>query len=136
IGEVTNLARARYDSVVLKAQKRLAAGLTFLTTLTWSKNLDNEFGGGTANSFNGFSGSTPPSQPQNYYNLGAEWGLASVNTPMRFTATWSYALPFGKGRALLSGNRPLNYVVGGWQMNATAIFQSGFPLFIFQQNLN
>ena len=38
IGEVTNPSHARYDSAVVTAQKRLSAGMTFLTTLTWSKN--------------------------------------------------------------------------------------------------
>src|SRR5207249_4143595 len=37
----TNPAHAQYDSMVLKAQKRLTQGLTFLTTFTWAKNRDN-----------------------------------------------------------------------------------------------
>ncbi|PWU07877.1 MAG: hypothetical protein C5B51_08835 [Terriglobia bacterium] len=136
IGEVTNPSHAQYDSMVIKAQKRMSAGLTFLSTFTWSKNRDNEFGNGTSNSFNGFSGSTPPSQPQDYYHLQNEWSLSSVDTPLRFTGTWSYALPFGKGRHFLGSNKLLDYVVGGWQMNGTVIYETGFPLFIFQQNLN
>jgi len=137
IGEVTNPSHAQYDSVVAKAQKRLAAGITFLSSFTWSKNRDNEFGNGTSNAFNTFSGSTPPSQPQNYYDLNSEWSLASVDTPMRFTATWSYALPFGKGKHFWNNNnRLLDYLIGGWQVNGTAIYQTGFPLFVFQQNLN
>jgi len=136
IGEVTNPSKAQYDSVVLKAQKRLAQGFTFLSTFTYAKSLDNEWGAGSGNSFNGFAGSTPPSQPQNYYNLGAEWALSSVDTPLRFTTTYSYELPFGKGKPYLNNNKWLNYAVGGWQTNATMIYQTGFPLFIFQQNLN
>src|SRR5262249_42033785 len=71
IGMVTNPSSAQYDSVVLKVQKRLSAGLTFLSTFTYARNEDNEWGSGTSNSFNTFSGSTPPSNPQNYYDLGA-----------------------------------------------------------------
>ena len=71
IGMVTNPSSAQYDSMVVKAQKRLSAGFTFLSTFTWSRNEDNEWGSGTSNSFNTFSGSTPPSQPQDYYNLRA-----------------------------------------------------------------
>ena len=136
VGMLSNQSYAQYDSLVLKAQKRLSRGLTFLSTFTWSKNMDDEFGGGTANSFNTFSGSTPPSQPQDVYNLSREWSLAAVDTPRRFTATWSYQLPFGKGKTFLSHSRMLDYAVGGWQVNATVIYQTGFPLFIFQQNLN
>lgn len=75
ISALDNPASARFDSVFIKVQKRLARGLTFLSTLTWSRNEDNEVGGGSASSFNGFTGSTPPSAPQNYYNLSAEWAL-------------------------------------------------------------
>ena len=136
IGIVSNQSNAQYDSMVVKAQKRLSAGLTFLTTFTWSRTEDNEYGSGTSNAFNGFTGSTPPSQPQNYYDLGAEWGLAAVDTPLRYTATFTYELPFGHGKRMLNGSKYLDYAVGGWQVNATAIYQAGFPLFIFQQNLN
>ncbi|HWE50067.1 MAG TPA: TonB-dependent receptor [Bryobacteraceae bacterium] len=136
IGEVTNPSKAQYDSMIVKAQKRLSKGLTFLSTFTWSKNEDNEWGSGGSNAFNTFSGSTPPSQPQNYYNLAAEWALASAHTPLRFTNTFSYQLPFGTGKQYLSSNKFLDYAVGGWQLNATAVYQTGFPLFIYQQNLN
>src|SRR5439155_18877956 len=102
---------------------------------TWSKNMDNEFGSAGSNSLNGFS-SSPPGQPQNVYDLDAEWALAAVNTPIRFTGTWSYTLPFGKSKPFLNSSRVLDYVAGGWQINGTVILQSGFPLFIYQQNLN
>jgi hypothetical protein len=136
IGEIANTSHAHYDSLVIKAQKRLAQGLAFLSTLTWSKNMDNEFGNASSNVFNTFSGSTPPGQPQNAYNLGGEWALASVNTPLRFTGTWTYGLPFGRGKPWLKSNGVVNAIVGGWQLNGTVIYQMGFPLFIYQQNLN
>jgi trimeric autotransporter adhesin len=136
IGMVTNPSHAKYDSMVVKAQKRLSAGLTFLSTFTWSRNEDNEWGSGTSNSFNTFSGSTPPSQPQNYYNPAAEWALAATDIPLRFTAGWTYELPFGTGKKFLNTHRWLDYAVGGWSFNGTSIYQNGSPLFIWQQNLN
>jgi hypothetical protein len=136
IGAVTNPSTAQYDSMVVKLQKRMTSGFTFLTTFTWAKNYDNEFGTGGSNAFNTFSGSTPPAQPQDYYNLKNEWGLAAVDTPMRFTTAFTYALPFGKGKRFLSKSKVLDMAVGGWQINGTMIYQTGFPLFIYQQNLN
>ncbi len=129
IGILTNPSYARYDSLIAKAQKRFAAGLTFLTTFTWSKNMDNEFGSG-----NFLSGST--TSAQDYYNLRNEYSLAVNDTPLRYTAAFTYDLPFGQGKRFLSGNRALDYVVGGWQINGTAIYQAGFPLAIYQQNQN
>ena len=136
VSENTNPVHAQYDSMVIKAQKRLSRGLTFLSTFTWSRNEDNAWGSAGSNYFNTFAGSTPPSAVQNAYNLGAEWALASADVPLRFTLGWTYQLPFGAGKPLLSSNKVLNYVVRGWAVNGTAIFQNGFPLFIYQTNQN
>lgn len=94
------------------------------------------YGSGSANNLETFSNSGLPSEPQNYYNLGAEWGLASQDTPLRFTGAWTYDLPFGQGKKFLNSNHVLSYLVGGWSTNGTFIYQTGFPLFIYQQNLN
>jgi hypothetical protein len=136
VTENTNVVHARYDSLVLKAQKRLSAGLTFLWTLTWSRNEDNAWGTAGSNYFNTFAGSTPVSAVQNVYDTGAEWGLASSNVPVRMTTGWTYQLPFGKGRPMLNNNAVLDYVVGGWTVNGLAIVQNGFPLFVYQTNQN
>lgn len=37
---------------------------------------------------------------------------------------------------LLNSGGPLNYIVGGWQINTIAIFQTGFPLAIAQSTNN
>ena len=136
ITENTNVVHARYDSLVAKAQKRFSQGMTFLWTLTWARNEDNAWGSAGSNYFNTFAGSTPASAVQNVYNLGAEWGLASSNVPVRVTAGWTYQLPFGRGMRFLNRNTALNYLVGGWSVNGLAIMQSGFPLFIYQTNQN
>lgn len=99
IGEVTNPSSAHYDTLDIKTQKRFSAGVTFLSALTRSHNYDNAFGAGASNSFNTFSVSTPPSQPQDVYNLSRQWALSSIDTPLRFTTAFTYELPFGKGRS-------------------------------------
>jgi hypothetical protein len=130
VGIYTNPSHARYDSMILKAQKRLSAGTTFLSAFTWSKNRDNEFGSG--NFFSGSSGA-----PQSVYNLEAEYSLAVADTPLRWTNTLTYYLPFGKGKTFLKdANKALDLAVGGWQVNFTNIYQTGFPLAIYQSTNN
>jgi trimeric autotransporter adhesin len=136
VTENTNPVHAQYDSMVVKLQKRLSKGLTFLSTFTWSKNLDNAWGSAGSNYFNTFAGSTPASEPQNAYNLAAEWALASADVPLRFTTSWTYQLPFGKNGSFLTNNKVIDYLVGGWSINGLTIFQNGFPLFIYQTNQN
>jgi hypothetical protein len=121
---------ARYDSLVAKAQKRMSMGLTFLTTLTWSRNHDAS-SGGAGNFLNaGNSG------PQNPYDLKSEYSLANVDTPLRWSTGFTYELPFGKNKKLLSSSKALDYAVGGWNLNAVSVYQSGFPLQITQSTNN
>jgi hypothetical protein len=128
VGILNNPSHARYNSLLIKAQRRLSAGLTFLSSFTWSKNMDNEFASG-----NFFSGSS--ASPQDAYNLEAEYSLAVADTPLRWTNTLSYYLPFGKGKMFLkSSNKLTDLAVGGWQVNFTNIYETGFPLAIYQSS--
>src|SRR5207244_5624986 len=41
----------------------------------------------------------------------------------------SYQLPFGRGKAIGSGwSKPVNMLLGGWEVNSLITFSSGFPL--------
>lgn len=122
---------ASYNSGVIKAQKNLSKGLTFLSTLTWSKNMD-ESSGGPGNSLNGGAAGAP----QNPYNLAAEYSLSNIDTPIRWATSISYDLPVGKGRQFLKSNPWLDLLVGGWTLNAVSVYQTGFPLQIFQNDSN
>ena len=103
----------------------------FVTSWTYSKNMDNSFG--TTNFFLASSTS-----PQNAYDLNGEYGWRIVNTPSSFKSGATYELPFGQGKQFLgSSNRLMNEFVGGWQLNMVNLIQTGFPLTVIQdQNLN
>ncbi len=134
--DYTNGAKAQYDSLILKAQKRLSHGVTFVSTFTWARNEDNVFGAGGSNYYNSDSGATAPAAPQNVYNLAAEWALGAATVPWRYTGGFTYHLPFGKGQPFANNSRALDYAVGGWSFNGIVIIESGFPLLVFQTNSN
>ena len=117
--------KALYYSGILKAQKRLGAGLSLLSTLTWSRNRD-ESSGGVGNTLN--SGAKAP---QNPYNMAAEYAFSNIDSPFRWSTSISYALPFGQGKAMLKSGF-MSYIAGGWTINTVSIFQTGFPLQISQ----
>jgi hypothetical protein len=127
--QVSDRAHARYESLVLKAQKRMSMGLTFLSTFTWSRNHDSS-SGGAGNFLNGGNAG-----PQNPYDLEAEYSLANVDTPMRWSTGFTYELPFGRDKKMLTG-KTLDYLVGGWSMNGISVYQTGFPLQITQSTNN
>ena len=120
---------SRYNALAVKVQKRLASGLTLLSTYTWSANWDNLWSAGSQ-VYSTYG-------PQDVYNPKAERARALNNVPNRFTMAISYNLPFGRGQRFL-GNAPwyLNQVVGGWQINDEWTLQNGTPLSIQQTNLN
>ena len=119
---------SRYNSLAVKVQKRMN-GLTVLSTYTWSANWDNLWSAGSQ-VFSTYG-------PQDIYNPKAERARALNNVPNRFTAAFSYDLPFGRGKKFL-GNAPwyLNELVGGWQINDEWTLQNGIPLSIQQTNLS
>ncbi len=122
--------RAIYHAMYMKVQRRFSGGMTAVGTYTWSLNKDMAYGS-TSNSL-----VSSTSNPQNAYDPELEYGLSTVHTPHKFTSAVTYELPFGRGKAMLSGNRWLDVIVGGWSMNVVATMQSGYPLAITQLNNN
>jgi hypothetical protein len=122
---------ARYDSLYVKAQKRFSHGVTFLNTVTFSRNLDASSGGAGNTLNSGAKG------PQNPYNTDAEYGLSNINTPWNWATAVTWELPVGKGKMLLgNSNKALDYVVGGWSFNTVGVMHTGFPLQISQSTNN
>jgi len=121
---------ALYESIYVKAQKRLGRAVNILTTYTWSKNMD-ESNSGAGNTFN-----TQQTSSQDNYNRAAEWGLATIDATNRWTTAINYELPFGTGKKFLARNKMMDVLVGGWAMNVQTTMQNGFPLAIYQTNQN
>ncbi len=119
---------AQYDSLILKAQKRFSYGLTFLSTFTWARSFDLGAGGP-----GNFLNSGNVGVPQNPYNVAGEYGPSYYDSPLRWATTFTYELPFGKGKPFLgSSGRAMDMLAGGWSFNAISIYQTGFPLQITQ----
>ena len=118
-----------YNSFTAKAQKRLSKGVSFLTSYTYSQMKDNVIGQG--NFYAGTSGFAT-----NIYNLGPEYGLASIDLTHRYLVSGSWELPFGKGKSFLNAGGLVDRLAGGWQVNFIGQVQSGYPLSITQASNN
>ena len=112
-----SINKSLYNSLVVKAQKRISYGLTFLTQLTWEKETD----------YNG-------NQQNPYYNLPGEFSLSTNSVPVLYSVGFTYELPAGKGRRFINNNAALDYILGGWSFNGTGVYRSGFPLAMGQSN--
>ena len=70
---------------------------------------------------NSFLQSWNPNDPSN--PLAPVWQPNNIN-PNRFTATWVYDLPFGKGRQFVH-DKYLSLLVGGWTVSGNYVWSEG-----------
>ncbi|MDZ4802490.1 MAG: TonB-dependent receptor [Bryobacteraceae bacterium] len=103
-----------YHSLQLTAEKRYSQGLTFLAGYTYGKALD------TAGGDNGGG-------PQNPWDIRAERGPADFDIRQRLVMSWTYELPFGRGRSFGNGTSGWqDQIIGGWNINGIQSFMTGF----------
>ncbi|MEO8736525.1 MAG: TonB-dependent receptor, partial [Edaphobacter sp.] len=120
-----------YEALQVQAQKRVSAGLALLANFTWSKtltNADSEYPTQSAWNGNGTSGAL------NTYNLKAEKGLSEFDVPERVVFSYSYQLPFGKGKRFANKGTIVNALVGGWETAGVLTFAGGTPLSVGSPN--
>ena len=110
---------ANYNSLSTKVSRRMAAGLTYLASHTWSKAIDTT---------SAVRGTSVDIFPQNSRCLACDRGYSAFNTPHRFVASVMYELPVGKGKAWLNHGGVWNQMLGGWQLGSIFTIQSGRPI--------
>jgi hypothetical protein len=112
-------ANSNYNALQARFQQRLYRGFTALASYTWSKSIDD------ASNF--FSSAGDPNFPQNSYNVAAERGRSNFDITHRLSFSYSYALPFGKGKQYLGDNGFLSTVLAGWETYGIVTLQTGRP---------
>ena len=110
---------SNFHSLQARVEKRFADGLTFISSYTWGKSIDNTGGQGRGSS----------STPQDSYNLAAERGLSDFDVRHVYRFSWVAELPFGRGQRFGSDiPDAANFILGGWEFSGILTAQSGFPL--------
>ncbi|MCI0625257.1 MAG: TonB-dependent receptor [Acidobacteria bacterium] len=107
-----------YHAGIVKAQKRFSNGLSFLVNYTVSKFMtDSQWAPGGFGSF--------PSIPG---NRKEDKGLYRFDVPQRLALSYTYQLPFGRGRKFLANsNKVAEAIVGGWEISGLHQYQAGPP---------
>jgi carboxypeptidase family protein len=119
ITELESRASSRYDSLQVRLQQRLDQGLTVLGSYTWSKSTDD------ASNF--FSSAGDPNFPQDSNNPAAERGRSNFDVRHRLSVSYTYDLPFGKGKAHLADRGWVSTLLSGWQTFGIVTLQTGRP---------
>jgi hypothetical protein len=121
LGNITqwqSIGNSEYNGLWITATKRLAKGLQFNTSYTWSKSMDTT----SYNTPQNVSGSVATPM-QDDTNLRADHAPSDFDVRHRFVLSGIYELPF-------KGNR----AVEGWQFSLISQLQSGNPLTIITTN--
>jgi hypothetical protein len=125
ISNQNDIGQATYNSFQIKAETKSARhGIYALIGYTYSHTYDS----GLPDGLGTFPGAT-------YWPLqgthNADWARSALNLDHQLTASVTYDLPFGKGKAF-GGNwsGPINAIAGGWEVDVIERAISGFPLFV------
>lgn len=111
-------ANANYNALTGRIEKRFSQGLTFLTSYTWSHNIDQA----TEALDTGFDVIVDP------YNLSGERGNSNLDHQHVFTTSATYEIPFGRGKPMGAGwHAALDAALGGWQVGGILTLRTGFP---------
>jgi hypothetical protein len=128
--DVQMIGNSIYHGLQLRAAKHFSNGLEFLVNYTWSKSIDDSsVGDDNVTWLGSFTSLQDPNKPW------LERSLSTFDIPSVLKFSYSYDLPFGRGKALL-GNIPraLNAVIGGWRTNGIWQISDGRPLPITVSN--
>jgi outer membrane receptor protein involved in Fe transport len=104
-----NDSSSHYEAFQAKIEKRMSGGLQLLGHYTFSKALDFD-------------------SNQYIYNRSIGYGPSSQNRNQAIVVSGLYQLPIGRDQKFFRNiSRPLDYVVGGWQINLINSWMTGLP---------
>lgn len=123
-GSTPSIGNSIYHGVQVQYEKRFSRGLALLSHYTFSKLIDDSsFSAGNVGWLGGVTDVQDP------FNLRLERAVSAMDVTHRFVLTASYQLPIGRGKAIgNSWGKPLDMLLGGWEVNALMTLSSGFPL--------
>jgi hypothetical protein len=113
-----SIGQSTFHALEVRLERRAANGLTYLLSYTWSKSLDDACSGSFGVEGCGL---------QNPYNISADRGVSGFNIPQNLSASWNWALPFGKGKTYQSQHSLINSLACDWQINGILSLYSGVP---------
>jgi carboxypeptidase family protein/TonB-dependent receptor-like protein len=117
-----NGGKSRYKALQTKFEWRMGTTLTLLNSLTLSKAKDNG-----SQSLENSNGNNP--SPQDFRNLGADFGVSNYDQPYNNTTSFVWALPFGKDRRWASNVSPvMDAIIGGWEVSGINSIYAGEPV--------
>ncbi len=108
---------AFYNALQVQGEKRFSNGLSYLASLTLSRNTANAVTGSSQRAPNGL----------NAFNQKPEYSPSSLDQKYVTQLVATYAIPVGLGKRYLNSRGLLASVLGGWQVSGIATYSGGNP---------
>jgi hypothetical protein len=122
LSQVQSRGDSNHHALLAKFSNRFSNGLSFVNSYTFGKTID-------------FVSDTEGAT-QNAYDFARDRAVSDFDIKHTFTSSWTYDLPFGKGKLIGGGAGALaNKFIGGWQLSGILLLRSGLP-FSVNQSLN
>jgi hypothetical protein len=125
VGALLNDGNSIWHSLQAKLEHRWRNGLLLQAGYTWSKLIDDIDPSARANG----------APVQDVYNVRADRGVASYDTPQRFVASYVYQLPLGRHGKYFKSIAIAKEIVDGWQFAGITEFQIGLPMQVTQSSV-
>ncbi|HYR83775.1 MAG TPA: TonB-dependent receptor [Terriglobia bacterium] len=126
IGWFATQGNASYNALQLTFNRRFADGLSVTSGFTWAHGIDNTTANGT--STGGYGNLIGPFQQAIANVRSYDRGTSDFNIKYRWSFGTNYELPFGKSLRGAAAQ-----VLSGWQLNASATWQTGLPFTVTDQ---
>ncbi len=120
IQSVANIGESNYNSLTAELSKHSGKGLQFDLSYIYTRDLADS-AGAIPNANVGSGGNFVT----NRFHPGLDYGNVAYDRRHRFLGTGLYDLPLGRGKLFLNHGGVEDGLVGGWQLGAVVIFQSG-----------
>jgi hypothetical protein len=129
IAATEDAGRSHYNALQIKAETKSARhGIYALIGYTYSRTYDSGFNDGLGTNVSASYFPLP-----NWRQL--DWALSDINLNNNFTASVIYDLPFGRGKRFGSDwSRPVENLLGNWQVTVIEHITSGFPVAVVDSN--
>jgi hypothetical protein len=121
INYLDSMGNSAYEALQLRVQRRYSNGISLLASYTWSKSID--LGSGSL---------IGDLTVRNRSEVGWERAASASSVPQRMVASFTYAVPVGRGRRFKTANKLLAGIASDWQVNGILTIRDGHPFTVTQ----
>lgn len=122
---------SNYTGLEFIFRRRITGGLGFQTAYTWSVSKDNRSFDPTQTTVSAGTVQSASSTPFDLRDRSLNYSYSDFDRRHVFQATWVWEFPFGDRRRFKSDSSVVNYIIGGWQLSGTLLWQSGRPFTVY-----